>query len=339
MKRTIPILVALCASCAWGNPRNPKPDWVDGSSAQFPRESYITGVGNADDRVAAEDRARGEISRVFSTQVKVNTASEAVENVRQKTGAKDEVTFAQSMAHSVETVSQKVLEGVEIRETWQDDASRVWYALAVLDKAKATSAVTDKIADFDGQVKQWYAQMAQATEKLPRVKAGMKLLAIFKARRALEDDLRVLGGTGMPNPVDEAAVRTTAAKAVSELDVAVDITGAKSREVETGVVKGLNGFGIQATAGAPQGAADIVVTGEVETNPAEGTDARWKFARSYVTVSCKDGGTGKVFLQFDVTEKGSSGDYNTAARRSLANISKKTAAAVSAGITEYFENQ
>jgi hypothetical protein len=238
MKKFIPLaMAALCAASAWAGIKNPKPDWVDGDSMEFPREKYLNGVGSSDDRAVAQDRARGEISRIFSSQVTVNTASQASETTRQASTGKDENSFSQSVAQSVDTVSKKVLEGVEIRETWQDDASRVWYALAVLDKEKAVAAVSDKITDFDAQVKQWYAQMAQASDKLPKVKAGMKLLALFKVRRDLESDLRVLDGKGMPNPVDEAAVRSLAAKAVSELDVAVDMNGAKSREVETGVIK------------------------------------------------------------------------------------------------------
>jgi hypothetical protein len=306
---------------------------------EFPREQYLTGVGSADDRATAQERARGEIAKIFTSQMNVVSTSMSSESTAQTTGQKDQNSFSQSVALSVENVSKKLLEGVEIEQTWQDPASRVYYALAVLEKGKAVSAVTDKIADMDAQVKQYYAQMVQATDKLPRVKAAMKLLAIFKARKGLEADLRVLDGKGMPNPVDEAAVRAAAAQALSELDVAIDVSGTKSREVETGVVKSLNGFGLQATAGAPAGPVDVLVTGEAETDPVEGTDPRWKFARSYVTVSVKDGRNNKVFLQFDVTEKGSSGDYNTAARRSLANLSKKVAEQVSAGITEYFENQ
>lgn len=344
MKKILPFVMVLACACAStttakAGPRNQKPDWVDGASMEFPREQYLSGVGSADDRGTAQERARGEISKIFASQMTVRTDSMASESTVQASGRKDQNSFSQSVAMSVENVSKKLLEGVEIHETWQDQASRVYYALAILEKSKAVSAVTDKIADFDAQVKQYYAQMVQAADKLPKVKAAMKILALFKARRELESDLRVLDGKGMPNPVDEAAVRAIAAKALSELDVAIDVSGTKSREVETGVVKSLAGFGLQATAGAPAGPVDVLVTGEAETNPVEGTDPRWKFARSYVTVSVKDGRNNKVFLQFDVTEKGSSGDYNTAARRSLANLSKKVAEQVSAGITEYFENQ
>jgi hypothetical protein len=340
MKKSLCGLVILAvAAVAGASPKNPKPEWVDGSSLQYPREQYLTGVGSADDRATAEDRARAEISKIFTSQLTVKSDSEASESSKQAAGQKDENSFSQSVAQSVKNVSKKVLEGVEIPETWQDDATREYYALAVLDKSKSVAGITGKISDFDAQVKQWYAQMVQASDKLPKVKAGMKLLDLFKARKDLEADLRVLGGQAMPDPVDEAAVSAAAAKALADLEVAIDVAGGTSREVETGVVKALNGFGFQATAGAPQGAADILVSGEVQTQEAQGTDSRWKWARSYVTVSLKDGHSGKVFAQFDSAEKGSSGDYQTAVRRSLANLSKKVGKQVNDAITGYFENQ
>ena len=111
-------------------------------------------------------------------------------------------------------------------------------------------------------------------------------------------------------------------------------------QVVTGVIQGLTKFGFHARVGsAATGSADIIVEGKVEISPVDGTDPRWKFARSYVTVSLKDGRTNKVFMQFDVAQKGSSGDYSTAVRRSLANLSKDVAAKINEGITEYFENQ
>ena len=223
MKKILPILIALACAATAGAGSHAKPEWVDGASMQFPHEHYLTGVGSADDRATAQERARGEIAKIFSSQMTVNSASQATESTTQASGSKDQNSFSQSVALSVENVSKKLLEGVEIHETWQDEASRVYYSLAILDKSKAVSAVTDKIADMDAQVKQYYAQMAQATDKMPRVKAAMKLLALFKARKDLEADLRVLDGKGMPDPVDEAAVKAAAAKALEEIEIVVDI--------------------------------------------------------------------------------------------------------------------
>ena len=224
-KKILPIVMILACACTATTPvqAKPKPDWVDGESREFRRDSYLTGVGSADDRNTAQERARGEISKIFTSQMNVVSNSMSSESTQQATGQKDQNSFSQSVALSVENISKKLLEGVEIEQTWQDEASRVWYALAVLEKAKSVSAVTDKIADMDAQVKQYYAQMVQAADKLPRVKAAMKLLAIFKARKGLEADLRVLDGKGMPNPVDEAAVKAAAAKALLEIEIVVDI--------------------------------------------------------------------------------------------------------------------
>ena len=141
--------------------------------------------------------------------------------------------------------------------------------------------------------------------------------------------------------MDSAPSRSAAQSESTVVAVSPARGGAKipTNQIETGVIQGLNSFGLHARGGSAGANTDILVEGKLDVNPVEGTDPRWKFARAYVTISCKDAKTGKVFLQFDVAEKGSSGDYNTAVRRSLANLSKRVAQAVKDGITEYFENQ
>ena len=224
MKRTLWIMTTalLCASAARAGGR---PDWIDGNSRSYPKDRYLTGVGIADDRTTAADRARAEISKIFSTNVSVTTNLNEAETNASKTGGKNEGTFSQSIAQNLQTASKKVLEGVDVAENWQDSASRQYYALAVLDRAKAASSVKDKIEDFDRQAQQWKSQMDQAADKLGKVKAAMKLLAILKARTELNGELRVLdaGGKTVPSPFDEAALRAEAAKTVAELDVIVDI--------------------------------------------------------------------------------------------------------------------
>lgn len=111
------------------------------------------------------------------------------------------------------------------------------------------------------------------------------------------------------------------------------------KHVLTGVVKGLNAFGLQAKAGSSSEKADIIVEGEAETTPFQGNDARIKWARSSVTISLKDGRNGKIFAQFTASDKQGSGDYGEAVRRSHAELGKKVATQVNAEISSYFENQ
>ena len=227
MKRTpwIAMSLMLCASAVKAGSR---PDWVDGTSRSYPRERYLVGIGMGDDRATASDRARSEISKIFTTNVNVTTNLHESES-SSKQGAKTENSFSQAISQSLQTASKKVLEGVEVVESWKDGATMQQYALAVLDRSKALAAVKDKLDDFDRQAQQWKSAMDSASDKVGKVKAAMKLLALLKARVELNGEMRVLdpGGKTVPSPFDEAAVRAGAAKTVAELDVIVDIKEAK----------------------------------------------------------------------------------------------------------------
>lgn len=223
MKRTPWILMSLllCAAAAKAGSR---PDWVDGASRSYPRERYLVGVGMGDDRATASDRARAEISKIFTTNVAVTTNLNEAESTL-KQGSKTENSFSQAIAQSLQTASKKVLEGVEVAENWKDGATMQQYALAVLDRSKALAAVKDKLDDFGRQAQQWKSQLDSTSDKVGKVKAAMKVLALLKARAELNAEMRVLdpGGKSAPSPFDEAAVRAEAAKIVAELDVIVDI--------------------------------------------------------------------------------------------------------------------
>jgi hypothetical protein len=336
--KTILALTALLLSAtASADPRNPRPDWVDAQSMEYPQETYVTGVGAGDDRATARDRARAEISKVFSTNVTVDTNLTESEDTTNKDGASSN-KFSQSIAQTVKTASQKVLEGVQVVEDWQDTATRVHYALAVLERSKARAAITDKIADLDKQALQLKAEMEATDLKLAKAKAAMRLLAVLKARAGLNSELRVVdnSGQGVKAVIDEGAVRPEAAKAVAALNVSVDMTGSAADEVETAIVSGLNSFGLQASVNGKN--ADIGVEGKVETKAMKGDGSKWQWARSTVTISLKDPHTGKTFSRFDASDREASADYEEAARRSHVELAKRVSTQVSAAITTYFEN-
>ena len=325
------MISAVAVATASADPRNPKPDWVDGQSMEYPNDQFIVGVGVADDRASAEDRARAEIAKVFEANVSVDERLSASESNNQ---------FSQSIAQDVKTVSSKALEGVQLPEHWQDGATRVYYALAVLDRAKARAAVADKLGAIDKQAQQWKDQLDSGAEKLARAKAGMKLLTLLKARAELNSQMRVIepSGKGLDSPIDESKARPEAAKAVAALDVSVQLDGPGSDEVETALIKSLGAFGLQSRVGSPSKENDIGVSGKIETKALKGDGTAWKWARSTATVSLRDAHTGKIFSQFDASDREASADYEEAARRSRVELAKRVADQASAAVTDYFEN-
>ena len=93
--------------------RDGRPDWTSGESIDYPKALYLLGVGVADDRQTAEDRARAEIARTFSSHVVATTSSFAQETGRNVDG----VTITArdtAISDSARTATQKELVGVEV---------------------------------------------------------------------------------------------------------------------------------------------------------------------------------------------------------------------------------
>ncbi|MCR4293919.1 MAG: LPP20 family lipoprotein [Elusimicrobia bacterium] len=333
--------VPLLSACGGGAARKSggqRPNWVEGESPRWTRAQNVLGVGSADDEEAAADRARGEISRVFSSAVTVDTTVDETETNLTRGGATDS-SFSQIVAQKVQTASKKMLEGVEVVERWKDGATNRYYALAVLNKGKAMAAVAERTAALDADASQWKARLDAAGDRFERARAGAKLAALLKGRLDLENDRRVLGGGALASTVDVSAARAAAARALEALDVVVVATGEHASELETGIVTGLAASGLSAKRGEPGDAGDLVVESRSGAQTVEGGDARWKWSRGSATITLKDGRAGKAFARFEVTERQASADPGEARRRAAAGLAKKAAEKTASAIAAFFENQ
>lgn len=120
------------------------PEWVNAPSSVYPSSSYLTCVGTGSDRKSAELDALQGIASVFGQSIKSETKTSS-----RITQAKENGVIANS---SLATIDQSIVKnvdidsliGVEVNNYWFDEVSS-WYAIAVLDKAKATSIYTDMI--------------------------------------------------------------------------------------------------------------------------------------------------------------------------------------------------
>lgn len=335
-------VASLLAGCGGGAARKTsgggaRPNWVEGESPRWPRAQNVLGVGSGDDEETAADRARGEISRVFSSAVSVDTTvDESETNLTQ--GGKTNASFSQLVAQKVQTASRKMLEGVEVVERWKDGATGRYYALAVLNKGKAMGAVEEKTSALDADAAQWKTRLDAAGDRFERAKAAAKLSALLKGRLELENDRRVLGGGSLASTLDVSAAKAAARKALEALDVVVIATGDHAEEVETGIVTGLAASGLMAKRGNPGDKGDLVVESKSAAQVIENGDKSWKWSRANATVTLKDGRDDRSFTRFDVTDRQASADAGEARRRAAAGLAKAAAEKVSAAISAFFEN-
>ena len=123
--RTPVILGALLLfGCAWGPS---KPAWIDGVSPDYPSGQYLTGVGEGDNRAAADDRAYASLARIFKAEVSAQSKDwESYLVVEQRGTSHDERRLTLDQLTRVST--DKVLENAKIVDRWYDAKRNLYYA-------------------------------------------------------------------------------------------------------------------------------------------------------------------------------------------------------------------
>jgi hypothetical protein len=286
------------AAVAGSGLRDGRPDWISGEALEWPRHKYVTGVGVADDRPTAEDRARAEISRVFTTRVVATTSAYAAETGRTTAGI---TTTAQERSVSDDTRSstEKDLVGVEIAAVWQDPATRQIYALAALDRRQAAARVQAKLDALDAELR----PLARDVAGPDRVGAGVAALryrALARQREPLVADLAVV------LPGERGAASTTAqdqaaSAALSRLIVGCRVNGDPTRMVQDGVMRGLAAGGLRATDDC-ESPTDILVTVDATVEDLGQRDG-WFWTRASASLAVRETGSGRTLVQIGETER------------------------------------
>lgn len=114
------------------------PDWVTGEYHRYPSQKYFTGVGIAETRDQAVERARADLIK----QIKVKIESELTTEEREEAkGQKREVTS--SVVSRTKSSVDATVAGIEIGELEESDNK--FYALAVLNKNNYFQSIRSEI--------------------------------------------------------------------------------------------------------------------------------------------------------------------------------------------------
>lgn len=330
------LLLGLSCSAALAASR---PDWTDGNSSKFPRELYMTGVGIASDRTSAEQRARAAVSRIFSSLVNDVSQVNASETVAKDGKNQGQPSFSQTVSQNVQITSDKLLEGVEVGDTWKEDATGQYYCLAVLDRARAQSALKSRIADIDSQIDQWNKSFAGEKDRFARAKYAAKMLALLRQRDSFNSDLRIVDPTGQGAPDNQSVSAPQLRQALEQLELKVSCSGEGDRQICEGLVSALSALGFLAREDAQK--PDIAIKADASLTDLGhlSGDPKWYWSRATVSVSATDASKNATFLNFEVSYKSASVSKPEADRIVLKNIAAQSADKTAQGLTDYFQNQ
>jgi len=284
------VVIVLSGCALFGE--QAKPDWIDGVSAAYPSAQYLVGVGQAESRAAAEDRAYAAVARVFKAEVSAQAKdweSYLVIEQRGQSSAERRLT----LDNLTRVSTDKVLENVQIVDRWVDAHKGLHYALAGMHRPQAETSFMERITALDRSVRDDVEEAQRPSDKLARVRALRRAARNLVLRETYNTDLRVIRPSGQG---------TAAAYRVSELMreleeflstnlvLSVAVTGDQAEPAQRALTEGLLKEGLQVTS-RPWGGdrsiggdssgqfPELLVRGVVRVWPIDMRDPQFKFVR------------------------------------------------------------
>lgn len=285
-----------------------KPDWVEGKNRNYPFEQYLTGVGYGDDRKTAEDSAFAAIARIFQAGIHSKT-SELEQYTQTDIRGRIHSTRDIKIDQIISVATRKVLEGISIAEVWDDKSESRTYALAVMDRRHAMTAMKEKIAAIDSDIELMQQKSVAISDKIEKARALRSILKSLLDREVCNTDLRIMNpaGTGIEPPAVLFSVKQQLQEILSnEINIGVQIEGPHNSDIHSSIVEGLTkeGFSVEDKGGTEK--TDILVRGVVSFENAD--LPQWKFVRWGITVDLVNQTDGRVFGS--VTRHGREGHLN-----------------------------
>jgi len=219
------------------------PAWIKDIS-KVCKKSELCAIGEDVNLERAQRDARIGISKIFNTQIK----SKFKTSLSSSNGYMNEQT-----SDEVEEITNGIVEGVEIRKTFETDTG--FYALAALNKRKAANSLKKEISNLDDKMKVLMSEDSDSSK--------IKVEQIYLKREALNKRVEFLTGFGVASDVSYGKIFKAKREAAAKMVVHVFLSEEGVKHVESSLAEALSRIGYKISSGAKRNTlATHVVTGE-----------------------------------------------------------------------------
>lgn len=183
MKKNILAFFFVFSACFLFAAKNKMPEWITLPSSVYPAEKYMNGTGSGANHETAELEAVKNLSSVFGQTVKSNTA---VSKKMERALSEGKVSFssAENLQQNITSqIEAENLIGIEIAEYFYNKPEKKWYAVAILDREKASAVYQEYIEKNDAAAR----KAIEESEKNPGTFYGYSEIC-FAAEIASEND-------------------------------------------------------------------------------------------------------------------------------------------------------
>lgn len=276
------LLAAGLIACSVPHP----PAWTNDPAPLYPPAAYLTGVGAADSRAAAEDRARAEIAKIFQVDIHSRlTSAEGAFHSRVDALVSDE--YRQSVRAELVASTDRTLRGVRIAQVWADPRGGDHFALAILDRLAAARPLRSELNELDLAVAEQVARVEQTASPTRRLGFYLAALRALERRQVLAGDLQILqpGGYLAAAPHSAANLAARADRTAAEIGLGIELAGDRDGIVEGALIRALASVGLR-LATAP--ARNLTVRGTVDAEHYTTGDP-WQWTVASAQVELLDG--------------------------------------------------
>ena len=293
-----------------------QPDWVNGSSGEYPDEQYLVGRGVGSTAEEAQNRARGDLATIF--EVRVQVADENTTTVA-KSGNKEQVS--QLATQRVSAKTDKVISGISIAKIWRNPATMDFHALAVLSRTQAAASLREEMGKIDDEVAQQMKAAQAAQDQL--LKIGSLTLALNASikRDGFQASLKVVdpSGRGVAAPVSQASISAQIGDILKGVHITSQVAQDAGVPEFAEILKG--GLAAAGFLSARAEDADLVLIGKLSLTDL-GRVENWNWVRGTVEVSLIERASGRVRGSKTWPFKSSAQDAATARSRALIEMEK-----------------
>ena len=321
-----------------------KPDWISGSSKKYPEKSFLIGIGMAKNLDDARTLARAEISKNFQVEIsQTATSAESERTTKSGNSGFNKSSDIQS-AQETKTLTKIVLEGVTVPETWFDEDSKIYYALAVLEKLKTCVTMANKISDEEEKIKAQLKTADTAASAIEEVKALTSALSAWDTKSTFLAKKRIVD----PTPVQYLSPGPTQTEIITRRDNALkNITfivqqkeNNKNYNIQEMIEEKITqlGFHIDKTPSenVEFKSIPIIIKINISIQPVDRGDPDWKFYNWAGTIEISEMKAGNTILATIPKDGQESGVVDNAAKnKAVSAAGQQLAQAVGEWIQDY----
>jgi hypothetical protein len=165
------------------------PGWVNGEvPAAYPKKKFVSALSTGETLGAAQVAAKGELSRVFSAELKSE-----IELIEQESVIGNSAVQGSELLSNTKIATNIELQGVEVPLHWRDPKTGEIWALAVLERNKECLRIRSEGSDLITELDALVEDARTSPNPLFAIRASVQAVGIGVTLDGLQARSRVLG--------------------------------------------------------------------------------------------------------------------------------------------------